>query len=199
MIRVLARYLNLKDDFRIEKNRKNLDIINQDYINHATPKVYTQAMMELGATVCRPKNPKCEQCPLNEHCIAYELNIQVELPFLSKLKDKVEFHYITLKIRDKNGNIYLRKRTENLLEGMYEYPQFESESIRNVISLIEEKDIYINVLSQEKTYKHVFTHQVWYMDVYEVSLIRGVDKQWIQATKDELQNLPMAIAHRKIK
>jgi A/G-specific adenine glycosylase len=109
VIRVLSRYLNLSDDFRVEKNKKMLDHANQEFIESATPRIYTQSIMELGALICRPKNPKCEICPLNEHCIAYELNIQETLPVMKKLKDKKEFNYITLKLYNLDNQIVLRK------------------------------------------------------------------------------------------
>lgn len=199
VIRVLSRYLNIADDFRVEKNRKTLDQINQSYIEKATPYKYTQAMMELGAKVCRPKNPKCEICPLNEHCQAYELGIQEQRPVLSKLNDKKEFHYITLKVYDQNGYIYLRKRTESLLEGMYEYPQFESESIYDVLNQLEQDDIFLDVMHEEKMVKHIFTHQIWMMHVYEVKLLTKPKAEWIKLDTKELHQIPMAIAHRKIK
>jgi A/G-specific adenine glycosylase len=199
VIRVLSRYLNLEDDFRVEQNKKKLDEINQVYIEKASPNIYTQALMELGATICRPKNPKCEMCPLNDHCLAYELNIQESLPVMSKLKNKKYFNYITLKIEDDNGYLYLRKRTENLLEGMYEYPQFESESIYDVLSQLEDQGIYIDLIEEKKNYKHVFTHQVWHMQVYETRLIKNHHLDWVKIKKDELKDIPMAIAHRKIK
>lgn len=199
VIRVLSRYLNLDNDFRVEKNRKQLDQINQSYIEKANPRIYTQSLMELGALICRPKNPKCEICPLKEHCQAYELNIQESLPFMSKLKDKKEFSYITLKLVDKNDNIVLRKRTESLLEGMYEYPQFESESIIDVILNLESKDIFIDIIDKKQQVKHVFTHQVWTMDVYEARLLKNQDPSWILVNQNQLKQLPMAIAHRKIK
>lgn len=199
VIRVLSRYLNIKEDMRIEKNRKTLDQINQSYIEKATPYKYTQAMMELGATICRPKNPKCEICPLKEHCQAYELGIQNERPVLSKLNDKKEFNYMTLKIYDQDGYIYLRKRTESLLEGMYEYPQFESESIYDVLNHLEQEGVVLDVIHEEKTVKHIFTHQIWMMRVYETRLITKPKTEWIKLSTNELNQIPMAIAHRKIK
>jgi A/G-specific adenine glycosylase len=199
VIRVLSRYLNMDDDFRVEKNKKKLDQINQKYIESARPRIYTQSMMELGALICRPKNPKCDMCPLNQHCLAYELNIQENLPVMKKLKEKKEFNYITLKLYNQNNKIILRKRTENLLEGMYEYPQFESESIFDVISSLEEKHIFIDVINKEVDYKHIFTHQVWYMKVFEARLLSGKDTSWIMIDKDKMKQLPMAVAHSKIK
>ena len=199
VIRVLSRYLNIEDDFRVEKNRKKLNQMNQTYIEKATPHKYTQAMMELGAVICRPKNPKCEMCPLNEHCQAYELGIQELRPVLSKLNDKKEFTYITLKIYDQDGYIYLRKRTESLLEGMYEYPQFESESIYDALSHLEEKGMILDIVREEKVVKHVFTHQIWMMHVFETKLLTKPNEDWIKLDPKEIKHIPMAIAHRKIK
>ena len=197
VIRVLSRYLGNDQDMRIERNKKVLDQVNQSYVEKSTPRIYTQAMMELGATVCRPKNPKCQQCPLAEHCFAYNNDSTELYPVLSKLKDKTEIEYVTLIIHDFDG-IYLRKRTEGLLFGMYEYPQYESSSIEHVLTTLEDQGIMLDIISDEESYKHVFTHQVWMMKVYHARLIeKGVnDWQFIHAS--EINHVPMAIAHRKI-
>ncbi len=199
VIRVLSRYLNIDDDMRVEKNRRSLDQINQSYIENATPYIYTQAMMELGATICKPSNPKCESCPLNEHCMAYELGNQKDLPNLSKLKDKKELNYITLVIRDKDS-LYLYKREEELLKNMYMYPQFEAESIQNVLQDLESDGIILEVFDHLGKYKHVFTHLVWHMDVYMVNVINMEHQlNWQKINHHDLKEIPMAIAHRKIK
>lgn len=198
VIRVLSRYLGNTSDMRADKNKNELDKINQSYIEKATPSVYTQAMMELGALVCRPKNPKCSTCPLNEHCYAYAHELTEEIPYLRPLKEKKEIHLITLKISTKQGMI-LSKRTSNLLKGMYEYPQFESESIYAVLSDLERDGVNLELLDPNpKLVKHVFTHQIWMMEVYETRRISGIYPEWIEVTKEELEELPMAIAHRKI-
>jgi A/G-specific adenine glycosylase len=199
VIRVLSRYLNIDDDMRVEKNRMKLDHVNQEIIMNATPYVYTQAMMELGATICKPKNPLCDKCPLQAHCEAYANDLQSKLPVLSKLKKQKELNYITLIIRDKE-NIYLYKRTEELLKNMYMYPQFESESIQQVLSDLESKDIVLEPVEHLGQYKHVFTHLIWHMNVYEVRVIHMSDDVPYEKYKyQDIQNLPMAIAHRKIK
>ncbi len=199
VIRVLSRYLNIDKDMRIESHKKELNSINQSYIEQATPHVYTQAMMELGATICRPKQPKCDICPLQEHCLAYELGNQSERPVLSKLKDKKEINYITLVIKD-DASIYLYKRTEELLKNMYVYPQFESESIYQVIAELESQGMHIEIIQHLGLYKHVFTHMIWHMDVYEVRLLNDAyDPTWEKVSRENFDSLPMAIAHKKIK
>lgn len=199
VIRVLSRYLNIDDDMRIEKHRKKLDLINQDIIVNATPYIYTQAMMELGATICKPKNPLCDVCPLQVHCQAFANNLQSKLPVLSKLKKQKEINYITLVIRDKD-QIYLYKRTEELLKNMYMYPQFESESLQQVLFDLEAQNIILEPVEHLGQYKHVFTHLIWYMDVYEVRVIQMNDQSiYEKYPYQSVKTLPMAIAHRKIK
>ena len=197
VIRVLSRYLGNGLDMREEKNKKILDQYNQYQIENSNPEIYTQAMMELGATICRPKQPKCELCPLQEHCFAYHQQETHLYPNLSRLKEKQIESYMTFIIHHEKG-IILRKRTENLLNGMYEYPQYESESLGNVLSSLEEKGIYLNPLTDESIVQHVFTHRVWIMHVYHCHIKGQLDPEWICVDQNEIKKLPMAIAHRKI-
>lgn len=197
VIRVLSRYLGDERDMRIEKNKKDLNRMNQSYVEQSHPEIYTQAMMELGATLCKPKNPVCEYCPLAKHCVAYEQNRQHELPFLTKLKEPKAFHYITLIIED-DDYLYLRKRDEELLKGMYEYPQYPNESISSIEDELMDKHIVIKINDESERYKHVFSHQIWNMEAHRAILISGIDASWTKVKKDQIKKLPMAIAHRKI-
>ena len=198
VVRVLSRYLGIDSDMRLEKNKKQLDQINQENINKSHPSIYTQAMMELGALVCRPKNPLCEMCPLNDHCYAFENQLMSSFPVMSKLKKQQIISYITLIIHTKNGYL-LNKREEALLLGMYEYPQFESESIFTVLSDLQDQGVELELIEHNpQLYKHTFTHQIWMMSVYQVRLIHGQYPKWIEVSKQRLNEVPMAIAHRKI-
>ena len=198
VIRVLSRYYGLHDDFRIQKNKNKLNHINQDIISLATPRIYTQALMELGALICRPKQPKCSTCPIQKDCVAYHQELTEKLPVLSPLNKPKEINYITLIIEDEK-HVYLRKRHESLLEGMYEYPQYEAESIAYVINHLEENHIQIRCHHESTTYKHVFSHQIWNMHVYRCHLVDDQKLAWIKVKKENLMNIPMGIAHRKIK
>jgi len=197
VIRVLSRYLGLYDDFRLDKHKIKLNQINQKFVEQSRPNIYTQSLIELGALICKPKQPKCETCPLYKTCHAYQHHTIDQLPYLSKLKAKTEVNQITL-ILEKDDKIYLKKQEESLLKGMYLYPQYESESIESVISLLEEQGIFIRVNARLKSYKHVFTHKVWHMDVFVCQVIRGMDLKWTLVSKKEVLERPMAIAHRKI-
>lgn len=199
VIRVLSRYLGIDDDMRIDKNKRKLDEINQSYIEKAHPSTYTQAMMELGALICKPKQPQCEVCPLKDHCYANEHDQTLYLPVLSKLKEKKTFNYLTLILHTEDG-YYLHKREEELLKGMYEYPQYEAESIYSVLSELEEQGVMVEIMNSEQSfYKHVFTHQIWMMHTFHVRVLSGKLADWVKIDRNKLKDIPMAIAHRKIK
>ncbi len=198
VIRVISRYLGDDQDMRLDKNKKKIDAYQQSMIEKATPWIYTQAIMELGALICRPRQPKCELCPLKEHCLAYTQGTQDQLPIITKQTKTKTHQYITLIIEDHDA-YYLRKRHEELLKGMYEYPQFEGESVYTVLSELESQGIFLDLNEEKSTYKHVFSHQTWLMDVYHAHLIKGSHPDWIRIDKHDFMTYPMAIAHRKIK
>jgi A/G-specific adenine glycosylase len=199
VIRVLARYLGIHDDMRQEKNKKKLNTYNQLQIEQSNPHIYTQAMMELGALICRPKNPRCEQCPMQNDCYAYQNSQTHLLPYLSKSKAKKELIYQTF-IVEHGPFIWLRKRDDTLLSGMYEYIQIEAESQQYALETLKNDGFEIEVMQSLGTYQHVFTHLVWHMHVYKARSISTIQNtNYIKIHKEKLLEMPMAIAHRKIK
>lgn len=198
VVRVLSRYLADSGDMRKDKEKKRLDTYNQRMIEKAHPRIYTEAMIELGAIICKPRQPKCDICPLNEHCVAY-LNDEVDqYPFLSKLKKQKAFSYIVFVLFD-DDFYYVRKRSESLLEGMYEWPQFEHESYYAALDELSACGMETEIIDDLGHYQHVFSHQIWEMNTFLVRVIHGSCSKYIKIPKDKLKDYPMAIAHRKIK
>lgn len=186
VIRVLSRVFNIDKDMRLDRHKSEIASINQSLIVDAHPSIYTQALMELGAMICKVKQPKCLECPIRKDCLAYQLNKQEVLPFLSKKPKKKVIYYKTLVIQDAD-TIYLRKRKEMLLGGMYEFPQFDG-------------DIPFEYVI-DQTYgrvKHVFTHLVWEMDVYKVHTLSKPMKDWVKVKQQDIIDYPMSTAHKKI-
>jgi A/G-specific adenine glycosylase len=197
VIRVFTRYFGIDCDMRSAKNKKIIERKNQEIIEKTIPRDYTQALMDLGAMVCKPKRPVCMSCPLAAHCHAYQNDAVDRYPYLSALNKKREISYITLVVKKDDGYC-LHKRTLELLNNMYEWPQFEAESIRSVIADLEENGIEVELERKLGHYRHIFSHQIWHMEVYLVSVRSGFDPTWVLVSPDELKKKPMAIAHRKI-
>lgn len=197
VIRVLTRFYGIDLDMRKERNRKVIEKLNQENIERATPWIYTQALMELGATLVTHKNHKMHLSPLKDWCYATLNNRVDDFPFFSKLKSKKEMMYYVFIIND-GDCILLRRREEELLHGMYEYIQVESESLNYALESLENLGIVGNVANNLGTYKHVFSHIVWHMNVYAVEVMDN-RSDFIKVTLEELKKLPMATAHKKIK
>ena len=88
---------------------------------------YNQALMDLGATICLSKKPRCLLCPLSELCQAYQLGIQEQRPVL-KPKADVPHYIVTAAVIRRDGNVLLAKRpSKGLLGGMWEFPGGKTE------------------------------------------------------------------------
>jgi A/G-specific adenine glycosylase len=84
---------------------------------------FAQAMMELGALVCRPRNPACAKCPLENRCAARGANQPEAFPNKKKKAATPERHATLFIVRDGKGRLLLRKRPESgLLAGLWEFP-----------------------------------------------------------------------------
>jgi len=84
VIRVLSRLYEIELDIRLQSTKKKMNLINQKIIQNYDPRLYSNAMMELGSQVCNPNNPQCEICPLSDICIANKIENQIKYPIKSK-------------------------------------------------------------------------------------------------------------------
>lgn len=197
VIRVLSRYYGIDDDMKDEKARKKIDALNQQLITDGTPQIYTQAMMELGALVCKPSNPQCESCPLRDDCYAFINNKTEALPVLSR-KTSTRIRSFTTLILIHQDRTALIKNDEGLLKGMYLYPQFENITIEELTNKMSEEGYQIDAVKYLKKYQHIFTHQRWVMEAYVVQ-VKEITTDNKYTWTDDVLSLPMAIAHRKIR
>src|SRR5690625_7457350 len=78
VMRVLSRVLFVTDDITEYQTRKRFETFARQLISDDSPGDFNQALMELGALICKPKNPICEDCPLHSYCNANKENIHDE-------------------------------------------------------------------------------------------------------------------------
>lgn len=95
----------------------------EDPAARARPGDFAQALFDLGATVCTPRNPACALCPWREGCAARQAGIQADLPRKSPKPARPLRHGVHFLLRDQAGRVLLRRRPEKgLLGGMLEVP-----------------------------------------------------------------------------
>ena len=130
--RVLARYYAVKGWTGSTKVQKQLwhyaeDLLPSDKLSRTAD--YTQAMMDLGATICVRGKPKCEVCPLNVDCKALQLGKTQDYPQPKPKKILPERSTFMLIIQNQQGEVFLQKRPAmGIWGGLWSFPQFEKES-----------------------------------------------------------------------
>jgi len=106
VIRVLSRLFALKKEWWKPKVREEFQEIADQLVQKEKPSIINQALMELGATICTPKNPTCLLCPLVKNCLARQKDLIEKLP-LSKPRRKFEIWIWKPDIYIKNNKIGL--------------------------------------------------------------------------------------------
>ena len=122
--RVFARRNRLTEDFSKEPNRRKLADWLRPFIQAVdSPGDFNQAMMELGALICTPRNPTCEACPLRQECQAAETQTQSNYPVIPAKKALPERTREVCLLKNADGALLLaRHEGERLLDGFWELP-----------------------------------------------------------------------------
>lgn len=122
--RVLARVTAEPGDIKAPATRKRLQSVAGDLIDRRNPGEFNQALMELGATICLPRGPKCLLCPVAELCEARAAGRQNELPVLGAREARTRVDRTVLVV-EKNGRVLLWQRAadDRRLAGFWELPE----------------------------------------------------------------------------
>jgi len=127
VMRVICRLFKITGDLRRSSTQAEIDDRVQDLLDTGQAGKFNEAMMELGATVCLPRTPQCNRCPLAEACQAHKHHLTSLIPFKSKTAQRPErvSHALILLWAHK---VLLVQRPQNgLLGGLWEFPMCISE------------------------------------------------------------------------
>lgn len=148
---------------------------------------FTQALMELGATLCTPKSPKCSDCPMNDSCRAYAHDTVLKYPIRQPKKEKhlEERTVFLLQCEDKYA---LTKRTENgLLSGLWQLPNVPGRmDVSQALHTAETFGVQPVEVYKEIHRVHIFTHIKWQMTCYHI-LCSKKPTDFVWATEQEIQ------------
>lgn len=199
--RVISRLFAVEDAIDKGATQKLLQQLSDEIISESQPDIHNQAIMEYGAMICTPKNPKCEECVLIEKCEGKRKNIHLDIPFKSK-KIKVKERFFIYLIIENENKLMMKKRGEkDIWANLYEFPLIEiSEKLKD--SELEERiqtslpNIDFEIEDSGEWKKHLLSHQrIWakFIILHTVKEIKEGALELLEIgsfyNNDEIQNL----------
>jgi A/G-specific adenine glycosylase len=147
----------------------------EELLDRQRPGDFNQAMMELGATICVPRQPMCLMCPVDQWCATRG---ELEKPQKPTRQTKKEIHYA---LDCRNGSVFLVQRAKDasLMPGMWELPESTSKNGKTMLTL-----------------RHSITVTDYTVRVRQVAVQDVSSGRWI--AKDRIESLPLTGLARKI-
>jgi A/G-specific adenine glycosylase len=196
--RVLARYFGISEPINSTIGKKLFQETANSILNVDHAGLHNQAMMELGAIICKPKSPACGICPVNTGCYAFLNNATTQLPV--KLKTvKVRERYLNYFLITDGDKILMNKRgTRDIWANMYDLPLIETSEILDpyeVIQLNEATEYFgtdAQISNVSGPFKHVLTHQRLKVNFIKLEAKEiKLKQEWFYTEVENLKNLAM--------
>ncbi len=201
--RVMARLLALPAPSTGEVERAVAELLPAD-----RPGDFNEAVMELGATICRPRSPECRRCPWRPFCRAHRQGAPERYP-APKGRPPLPHYEVAAAALIESGRVLLaQRRPEDMLGGLWEFPggkREAGESLKAALrrELQEEMAIQIEVGEALLTLEHAYTHFRITLTAFrcrrvagEVRCLECADFRWADAAT--LSAVPMAATDRRI-
>ena len=207
--RVLTRLFAITEAIEKGTTRRLVQGIAAELVPPGDSSSFNQGLMDLGATLCRPRRPSCENCPLRDLCLAFQRGIQETLPVKSKRAPLPHRVMTAAIVRDARHRLLIVQRPSlGLLGGLWKFPGGESgprEGLKQALERTVKDELGICIKAQEAiaSVSHTFTHFRMTLHAWQCALIAGrpralgcMDWQWI--TWKGLSGRPFSRVDRKV-
>jgi A/G-specific adenine glycosylase len=201
--RVISRVFNIRIPVNTNNGEKTLLVLASRYLPAGRAGDYNQALMDIGATICLPKNPECGICPVKNICEAWNKNLQGSLPVLIRKPIPPTLVKAAAVVKRGRKVLIIQRQSNGLLGGMWEFPSAQVKGNPSAeLSSVINSTYKLKVTSSKylDTINHAFTHFKLTEHVFlctlkkETKLLPGF--RWISI--DELSNYPMGKVDRRI-
>lgn len=172
---------------------------------------FNQALMELGALVCLPKNPLCSQCPVSLYCQALQLQIVHERPVLPPKKKTIFIQMATGILRRGDKVLIQKRQADDVWANLWEFPggrlkEGETPQQAVVREFLEETGLQVGVTGEITSVKHSYMHYRVILHGFFCDVVAGEEKEpalhaaqenrWVRFT--ELHRFAFPAGHRKL-
>ena len=206
--RVLSRIFDVSQPQGSTEGERLLWKLARENLPSGQAAEYNQALMELGASHCSPRNPKCELCPIAEYCQSLKLGNQEQRPARKK-KAGIPHITVTAAVIQRDGEILIAQRSEGgLLGGMWEFPGGKTnpgETLHACLKreICEELGVDIEVGDPFGVYEHAYSHFRVTLHAFRSMIITGepqlldhIELRWVRPA--QFNEYPMGKIDRQI-
>lgn len=205
--RVLSRLFLIDQPVNQTSSLKTFQKMAQELLERRRPAIFNQAMMELGAVVCRPSTPLCDTCPLMKICRGFGERQVTRYPVRIQTKPVPTCHIAVGVVYKKGRLLITRRKAEGLLGGLWEFPggkigKNENAQQACIREIKEEVNLNVTVDAFITRVRHAYTHFKVVLDVFRCRYVSGrvklngpVDYRWIRLS--EVDAYPFPKANRK--
>jgi len=207
--RVLCRLLSIQGQIGQSRTQRKIHELAVRMIPQEDPASFNHGIMELGATICKPRGPTCNICPLQDLCMAFKKGLQEQLPARKKRRPLPHKDGTAAIISDKRGRLLIVQRPNNgLLGGLWKFPgglKGPQETLQQGLqrSVLEELGIRIRVKEAVTSMDHAYTHFRITLHAFRCVTRNGKPTamgceryRWLRL--DKLNALPFSKADRKV-
>lgn len=175
VFRVLSRFFGINTPIDTNEGKKQFKELAQSLLPSENPSEYNQAMMEFGATYCKPQSPNCNHCVLNKHCTAFLENKVNDLPVKSKKIDKKNRYFNYFIFIENHQYTYITKRqNQDIWQSLYEFYLIDHHkkflSLKEITHYLTKNNIHpesIKIISRQK---HILTHQNLHIQFVRINI-----------------------------
>ena len=197
--RLLARFFGIKTNIDSSSGKTYFNELANSLLDNNLPDLHNQAIMEFGSQMCKPAQPNCISCPLNEKCYAFNTN-KVQLFPVKIRKKKVKNLYFEYFFFEFDKHTYIQKRKNNgIWKNLYEFPLIESNkqlskkailSHRPFQSWLREESVNLKIV---KSYKHILSHRIIFARFWQIECKNKiVNHSFIRIKKGDLEKYPIS-------
>lgn len=202
VFRVLSRVFGIETATDSTAGKKQFQELAQQCLDTNDPAAYNQAIMDFGATICKPDVPECKTCVMKKQCVAFQTERVNELPVKEK-QTKIRNRWFRFYILERDGLFAVQKRTgKDVWSNLYEFPNAEFASEKEWKKMtdsstetwlkqnnIKQKAIQV---STTKPIKQQLSHQTIYATatLFRLNKKKAGSNEWEWKSAKQIQQLP---------
>jgi len=198
--RVLARLYRIEGDMSRGTARQRIRAVAADLVPVDAPGEWNQAVMELGATVCLPRRPRCRGCPVAAECGAFAAGVQDSIPS-GAARAPVPATPVAFVVARNRGRFLLVRREKGLHAGMYGLPGGEvrdgespKAAVRRHLAAL---GVRCGAMEPLGPVRHAFSHLRWEGTAFACAAVgKSSLAEWV--SRDRLSRLPVVPVHRRL-